>query len=294
MSEIKLEFTNKTAAKIDSFGAELKSLVLNGQEIMWQAGEAWAKTAPWLFPMVGALKDGVTLINGEKYAVPRHGFARDNEFSSSKMAENCVTFTLKQNEKTLQVYPFKFTLQIKYKLLADRLRMTAAVTNNDEKAMPYCIGGHPAFNVPFDADEGGKFSDYSVFFENAETIASPVFGEDGLFIGNKRIPRLDNSNDFKLTHETFDGDCVYFDTITSKQVLLSKDGKTGVKIEWKGYKGVGIWSPPQKKAPFVCIEPWCGSADFSDSNGVFADKKGIEILEPSETRKYVIQIINCK
>ena len=41
----------------------------------------------------------------------------------------------------------------------------------------------------------------------------------------------------------------------------------------------GIWSPPKKQAPFVCIEPWYGHADFEDFTGELKDKEGIEKLK---------------
>ena len=58
------------SARIISKGAELKSLVVNGRELMWRADPAfWGKTSPLLFPMIGTLKDGKTLINGKEYAI---------------------------------------------------------------------------------------------------------------------------------------------------------------------------------------------------------------------------------
>jgi galactose mutarotase-like enzyme len=43
---------------------------------------------------------------------------------------------------------------------------------------------------------------------------------------------------------------------------------------------LGIWAKPN--APFVCIEPWCGIADFETSNGAIEDKEGIQILRAGE------------
>ena len=68
-------------AKIISKGAELKSLTVGGRELMWKADPAfWGKTSPLLFPMIGTLKDGKTVINGVEYRISKHGFARDLEF----------------------------------------------------------------------------------------------------------------------------------------------------------------------------------------------------------------------
>ncbi|EKC55852.1 Galactose mutarotase, partial [human gut metagenome] len=49
------ELTTKNAkAVIASKGAELKSLVIGGREIMWCGDPAfWGKTSPVLFPAIG-------------------------------------------------------------------------------------------------------------------------------------------------------------------------------------------------------------------------------------------------
>src|SRR5689334_24251008 len=45
-------------ASIKADGAELCSLKsAGGLELLWQAGPAWPRHAPWLFPIVGRLKD---------------------------------------------------------------------------------------------------------------------------------------------------------------------------------------------------------------------------------------------
>ena len=41
---------------------------------------------------------------------------------------------------------------------------------------------------------------------------------------------------------------------------------------------MGIWAP-KDGAPFVCIEPWFGHADYEDFNGEFSEKEGIQSLE---------------
>ncbi len=41
---------------------------------------------------------------------------------------------------------------------------------------------------------------------------------------------------------------------------------------------MGLWTKITG-APFVCIEPWCGHADFEDFTGELKDKAGIESLE---------------
>lgn len=47
-------------AAIDSMGAQLTSLALNGNEYLWQGDPAfWGKHAPILFPIVGSLRNNM-------------------------------------------------------------------------------------------------------------------------------------------------------------------------------------------------------------------------------------------
>ena len=65
-------------------GAEITSIQLEGIERMWDADPAfWGRTAPVLFPIVGALKDnsyryeGPDLFDGTAWLCPRYGFYFD-------------------------------------------------------------------------------------------------------------------------------------------------------------------------------------------------------------------------
>ncbi|MDU1804640.1 MAG: aldose 1-epimerase family protein, partial [Bradyrhizobium sp.] len=65
-------------ASIKAVGAELCSLKTTaGLELLWQAGPAWPRHAPWLFPIVGRLKDDQLRHRGRTYPMTQYGFARD-------------------------------------------------------------------------------------------------------------------------------------------------------------------------------------------------------------------------
>ena len=55
---------------------------------------------------------------------------------------------------------------------------------------------------------------------------------------------------------------------------------------------LGIWSS-RKNAPFVCIEPWYGLADFTNHNLDIRKKEGIQQLKANSTFKasYTIEIL---
>ena len=51
------------------------------------------------------------------------------------------------------------------------------------------------------------------------------------------------------------------------------------------------WSPVEKDAPFICIEPWQGCCEDVDFSGEMYDRKFMNILQPGETFESTIQII---
>ncbi len=282
--EIILKNGNSSAV-IASKGAELKSYVADGKALMWCGDEKyWGKTSPFLFPMIGNLKNGKTVINGKEYSISKHGFARDNEFIVESNTEKTAVFSFESNPDTLKSYPFEFKITITYALEDKGLQISYTVTNNSETDMYYCIGGHPAFacDKPFDS--------YRLVFEQDETVNSPVMNlETRMWGDNNRIKRLENSREYSLEYSLFDNDCVYFDTIKSKSCSLLSGGE-GVKVSWSGFETLGVWTPDHKNAPFVCIEPWCGCDDYDTDSGIFSEKRGIQAAKPGETKNYSITI----
>ena len=272
-------------------GAELRSLSISGKELMWCADPAfWGKSSPILFPMIGNLRNGKTLINGEEYAITKHGFARDNVFTAKQLSDSEAVFSFSSDEKTKKSFPFGFELTLNYKLTESDLTILYKVMNKSDKDMPYCIGAHPAFACP--NEEGAAFSDYRLIFEKPENVKSPVMDLVTRMWGDSnRIERLHGSREFALEYSLFDNDCVYFDTINSKSVsLVSSKSGSGVKVGWDGFETLGVWTPDHKNAPFVCIEPWCGCDDYDTDDGIFAHKRGIQTARPGETRSYSLTI----
>lgn len=269
-----------SSARIAQHGAELKSLVIDGREFMWSGDPAyWPNTAPVMFPMIGTLRENKTLILGREYSLPKHGFTRDLELTPEETTENSVTFSLEQSDYTKQFYPFDFRFTIRYTLEDGRLTVTHVVRNNDKDDMPYCIGGHPAFVF------SGELSDHRLEFPMKETLSAPIYNLDvHLFEDDNRVPVLNDSSVLPLNHEMFYKDVVYLDKVKSRSVkFLGKDNK-GVQVDYPDFTSLAVWQ--SKNAPFLCVEPFCGSADFSDCTGVFAEKRGIEILKPGEEKTY--------
>lgn len=285
MMKVTLNAGNVTAV-IDTKGAELKSCLVGDRELMWCGDEKyWGKTSPFLFPMIGNLREGKTLIGGKEYAIPKHGFARDNEFSAVRSGESEAVFLFESNEETKMRFPFDFTVSLNYQLIADGLEILYRVTNRSDEPMPYCIGAHPAFAVE------GEFDRCRLEFPENETVRSPIMNlETRMWGDHDRVSRLENERVFPLSFPLFDHDCVYFDTIRSKSCSLIFGSGKGVSVSWEGFETLGVWTPDHKNAPFLCIEPWCGCDDYDTDRGIFAEKRGIQSADPGETKEYRLKI----
>ncbi len=281
---IKEIICGNSVAKIDSKGAELKSLVIDGREIMWNSDPAyWGKSSPVLFPAIGNVKNNQTVIGGRKIKMGKHGFARDYEFLCGRAIGSSAVFSF-QNKYEKTGYPFDCCLSLNYSLKPDSLFIKYKVTNSDYDDMPFCIGAHPAIAC-------NNLDNCTIEFEENETASTPVMNLDNrMFESGNRISRLDNEKVLKLSYDMFDNDVVYFDDIKSRSVVFKENGKTLARISFTGFTSLGLWTPAAKRAGFLCIEPWCSSDDYDNDNGIFADKKGIQIARSKETKEYSMTI----
>jgi galactose mutarotase-like enzyme len=260
-------------ASISPKGAELQSLksVLTGIEYMWGGDAAyWGKHSPVLFPIVGSLKSDTYYYDGKKYSLPRHGFAREKEFVADKISDAEAVFTLQQTEETLAVYPFAFTLKLRYTLDGPKISCTYEVENPSEKEMLFSVGAHPAFAVPMLA--GSSYTDYYLQFSEPETLHRWKL-DNGLVENHSEVVETEKGR-LALHPSLFYEDAIVLKHLQSNQITLACNVHAhGIHFTFNGFPFYGIWAA--KDAPFLCLEPWCGIADSVDSNQQLTDKEGI-------------------
>ncbi|MET3501971.1 galactose mutarotase-like enzyme [Mucilaginibacter rubeus] len=262
---------------IDTKGAQLSSFInkATGIEHMWQADEKiWPWHAPNLFPVVGGLINNELLVDGEKYAMSRHGFARQSEFFLLESDETSASYSLPNCENTLKVYPFKFDFQILYHLIDNALRITYKVINLDKKSIYFSVGGHPAFNVPF--NKGENYEDYYLEFETEEHFNTHLLSKDGFFNGITHPVPTPNKKLY-LTRDLFKDDALVFKDLKSRMVTIKSDKHDQtLALEFPHFNYLGLWAKPG--ADFVCIEPWLGCADTEGKHVDIKDKEAIQKL----------------
>ena len=274
-------FNKQLSANINTIGAELVSFTKNNKNYIWQVDKSfWNKTSPVLFPIVGKLKNDTYIYKGINYNLPRHGFARDMEFSFEQRSDTQVIFELNETEESKANYPFDFKLFLAYTLMDNELVVEYFVRNQSDEVLPFSIGAHPAFAITED------FNSYSLEF-NKQDVFETNHLENGSFNGKSTLVKMDNT-ELQLNYNLFEKDALVFKHLKSNEVILKQHNKNILKVNFDHFPYLGIWTKPN--APFLCMEPWCGLADNKNHNGNIEEKEGIILLQPNEDFLRAIRI----
>lgn len=269
------------SATFSTKGAELQQItgIDSGTAYLW-SGDAnyWAKFSPVLFPIVGTLKNNSYIHEGQTYHLSRHGFARDMEFEFEQISAHELLFTLTDSEESRKVYPFEFVLRLRYRLERASISCTYEVSNPaQEKDLIFSIGGHPAFAAPL--NQQGVYSDYYLQFNDDDELTYYHL-EEHLISDQTGVLKLKNRKLF-LKHDLFYNDALVFKNLKSNSVsLMNTKNYNGLNFKFNDFPYFAIWAA--RDANFVCLEPWCGIADFIDHQQQLKDKEGVMTLTAGE------------
>ena len=265
---------------VSEHGAEIRSLKKNGKELMWQADpKFWGRTSPVLFPLVGNYWEKKSRHDGKVYEMSQHGFARDMDFKFVKQNNAEILFRLESSKATRELYPYKFTLEVSYKLKGYTLETHWKVINNDDKTMHFQIGGHPAFMCP--VKNKGEQKDYYLVFNTDKPLNYSLLGEGGVVAKEGNVLKTEDGM-IRIDEHLFDNDALIFESQGVNRIsLCTPDKMTYVSVSFDTPL-FGLWSPAGKNAPFVCIEPWYGRADKADFSGTIEERDFDNALQPGE------------
>ena len=263
-------------------GAQIKSVIRkeDGVEHIWQADPSvWAYHTPILFPHTGKLKNGILTVEGKDYESKPHGFARISEHRLVSKGEDSLVMELTDSDATRASWPFAFRLLSTFTLEGDTLHHTLTVENRDEKKMPFGIGFHPGFSIPFDSKH--TFRDYELRFDNPE---SPIcLATDGGLISGEHYWLGSNLHAIEVDEHLFDNDSHCMVGLSSRTLgLYEKDTGRGVVCGIRNFPYVLIWSKPGEPK-FICIEPWNSLPSPAAGGTDWYEKPAAAILEPGQS-----------
>lgn len=268
-------------AKFCEEGAQLVSFTSkkDNTEFIHDGKLGWSQHNPTLFPIVGKLKDGKTVIGGKSYEMGQHGVVRRAKFTLHEKTDTSITFVFTSNEESLQHYPYHFTMYKTYELRGNELVIMHRIINDDQTTMPFTIGHHPAFKCPIDENE--TMSDYHIEFEHEEDLKlTKIDMTSGLFTNVEYANVGHKGNTYALPFDIEQYNTLVFKDLKSSFVSIVGP-KHKVSVSAVAHPYFAIWHT--KEQNFVCLEPWLSHSDTVDSDGIFEHKEGMISLDPGKS-----------
>ena len=280
--------SGEASARIARRGGELKSWRVDGNELIWQGDDTfWADSAPVLFPVVGWTRDGI-LVDGTRYPLGLHGFARSEDFVVADQAADRVRLRLAANEQSRALYPFEFTFEIEYTISHNEIWIVLDVVNEGASPLPYACGLHPGFSWPLP----GAAGPHVVRFDAPERAEVPVIAPGGLFSARLRSVPL-RGREIDLTPDLFEEALCFLDANSSGLEFASADGAASLRMELENFPHIALWTRSVNGlgAPFLCLEAWTGYGDPEGFEGDVFDKPSMRVLAPGEAARSAARLI---
>lgn len=263
--------------EISEEGAEIQRIQdAQGIDRLWGGDPAfWAGRSPVLFPVAGALKDDAYTLDGVRYSLAKHGFARVRTFSVEEKSGTAATFLLAGVAGEEPGFPFPYAFRVRYALDGDTLIVSYITENQGGKTFWYGVGAHEAYACP----EG--IEAYELVFDQPETLMHNVL--DGSLLSGEMMPVPMQGNVLPLHEGLFANDSLVLGTHRSRGVTLRcKVSPREVRVEFADFDAMLIWK--MAGAGFLCIEPWTNLPDRTDADGDITRKPGMIALAPGEMR----------
>jgi len=270
---------------VSSLGAEMQALTTSdGRSWLWTGDAAfWTGRSPILFPIVGKAPDDKIAIDGTVYPMAQHGFARRSEFALAASAETMCRYELIASEATRAVYPFDFQLAVVHAVEGRALTVTAEVANRDQKPMPFGLGFHSAFAWPL---PGAAGRDHIVTLDNE--------GEPGLvrlaggLINPEPLPSPFDAGRLMLDHAMFEQDAMIFPSGAGEGLRYGAEDGPAMQFHFENLPNLALWTKPG--APFLCIEPWHGTAAEAGGSSELSARPSTTILAPGAVARFAFTV----
>lgn len=226
---------------------------------------------PILFPYPGRIRDGQFRWEGKKYQLPLtdstgkmsiHGFccrlpwpAIQAAMSESEARLTGVFSLERDGPEQLDQWPAAFELSITYILSRDRLCIEAKVRNPDTKPLPFGLGFHPYFRIPFAADSSAA--------QCSVQMKSGGYWELDKSLPTGRILPLDPSRDLERPrpYTELNLDDVYtrlpgdgLDLVARGRIADLGAGTALSVLASPDYREMVLFTPAHRQA--FCLEPY--------------------------------------
>lgn len=266
---------------VAALGAEMQSIqTRDGRNWMWH-GDAtfWTGRSPILFPMVGRAPNDSVTVDGVRYQMGQHGFARRSNFALVVEESDRCVYRLEASEASRAMYPFDFRLDIEHAIEGRAVTVSAEVTNMGHSVMPYGIGFHPAFAWPLPGAAG-----QSHFVELEHGAEPKVQRLSGGLVETEKLASPFARGRLELNHDQFSNDAMIFSEGAGAGLVYGPETGPRIAFSWENLPNFALWTKPG--AGFICLEPWHGTAAEVGGSDDLAERPYAELLGPGAVARY--------
>lgn len=238
---------------------------------------------PVLFPFSGRTFDAGDIHHwrgrdGQRRAMPMHGFARQGSFAIEQMDPTGFRATLEPSDEDQTNFPFSYQFTVTYRFEALRLTCEFALRNLDQQPVPWCAGHHFYFAAPW--TEGQTRDDYQLTLPPAKAVRQSPTGT--LFPG-PQMPRttpLSDPNLVDTIHTQLTSNRVRFGPSDESEHV---DVSLGTTHRPAPGQAMVTWTA-EPSSPFYCVEPWMGPPNAIEHG------QGLRWVPPGETDQFSVTV----
>jgi galactose mutarotase-like enzyme len=214
----------------------------------------------------------------------QHGFARRSTFALTEHSSEYCRYELAANAETRSQYPFDFHLSVEHRLEGAKLTVSVAVVNQGERSMPFGFGFHPAFAWPLPGAEGHHH--HEILLDNgAEPALSRLEG------GLRRpalLPSPFRKGRLALDPALFVEDAMIFPEGAGSSLIYRAENGPELRFTFENLPNLALWTKPG--APYLCIEPWHGTAPSAGTGAAIEDRPSTFVLGTGETSRFAYSV----
>jgi len=287
------------------FGGETLELLYDDPDLFGE-GRPTRSGIPILFPFPNRIREGRFTWDGKEYQLPRnesggknaiHGFACQRTWRvTSHGADATMAWVTGEFRGSLDavdcagLWPSDYLLRVTYQLKPGRLRLEAEVENPDTKPLPFGLGFHPYFRLPFTTE--GQSADCLV------TVAARSFWPLANSLPTGERQPVDHQRDLNKPRRY--GDLQLDDVLTDVYgpadagglrdcATIQGGGNATLRLRCSPtFQELVVYTPSHRQA--FCVEPYTCATD-----AVNLQARGIDagwlVLPPGERWSAVVEMV---
>ncbi|KIN72189.1 aldose 1-epimerase family protein [Sulfitobacter guttiformis] len=283
MTLTKLE-NDALSLAVAPLGAEMQYLrTAAGDDLLWHGDSVfWRGRAPILFPIVGRAVNDTVAAGYHTAPMPQHGFARNSTFTLEEHTDTMCIHILTDTAASRAVYPFEFALRVSHRLVGETLHASATVSNEGPEPMPFGFGFHPAFCWPLPHAGGAA---HHVTLQGGGSPDTRALADGLLRPDAQKGPFV--AGDLEVAEHLFAYGALVFPDGSDALRYGPKNGPS-LSFKFQNLPDLALWRPVG--APFLCIEPWHGTASYVGDGPQIAQRPNALTLAPGARASFGYQV----